>query len=144
MTYENYIKARLVVYAVDEAYHYGGTDCMLAVAQVIANRVSAGWGDWKKVLDTAHNYIGTYVTEQNDIEPKDFTFRAMLGKIDEIYQGTSDASSAVNIEDDRGTLNALYYADLSNIDRKWFIDNITQHIDRHPRVATVGPLSFFA
>jgi hypothetical protein len=146
MTYENYIKGRLVDFAVDEAYHYGGTDCMLAVAQVIANRVKAGWGEWKKVLDTAPNYVGTTVREwgqSSAIDPKDLTFRRMLTMIDDVYQGTSDDSN-VNLADDRGPLTALYYADLSNIDRKWFLDNVTQNLDRHPRLATVGPLSFFA
>ncbi len=142
MTYENYIKGRLLDYSVDEAYHYGGTDCMLAVAQVIANRVKAGWGEWKLVLDTAPNYVGTFAIS-NTVDPKDLTFRRMLSMIDDVYQGTADDSN-VNIEDDRGRLPALYYADLSKIDRKWFIDNVTQNLDRHPRLATVGPLSFFA
>ena len=143
MTYENYIKGRLLDYSVDEAYHYGGTDCMLAVAQVIANRVKAGWGEWKLVLDTAPNYVGTIVKSTTSVDPKDLTFRRMLSMIDDVYQGTADDSN-VNIEDDRGRLPALYYADLSKIDRKWFIDNVTQNLDRHPRLATVGPLSFFA
>lgn len=142
MTYENYIKGRIVEYAVAEAYHYGGTPCMLAVAQVIANRVKAGWGEWKNVLDTAKFYVGTTIKPPT-VDPRDITFRRMLSMIDDIYQGTSDDSN-VNIEDDRGKLTALYYADLSGIDRAWFHENITAHSDRHPRLATVGPLTFFA
>jgi hypothetical protein len=143
MTYENYIKGRLVDYAVREAYHYGGTACMLAVAQVIANRVAAGWGEWKSVLDTADNYIGTVRENPSPVDPKDLSFRLMLNMIDEIYLGTADDSN-VNVTDDRGTLPALYYADISNLSRDWFRANVTDHIDRHPRIATVGPLSFFA
>jgi hypothetical protein len=143
MTYENYIKGRLVEYAVHEAYHYGGTACMLAVAQVIANRVNAGWGEWKNVLDRAHLYVGTEVNINAPIDPKDFTFRRILGMIDDVYLGTADSTN-VNITDDRGKLVALYYADLSNLTRDWFHTTITDHIDRHPRLATVGPLTFFA
>jgi hypothetical protein len=143
MTYENYIKARLVEYAVHEAYHYGGTDCMLAVAQVIANRVNAGWGEWKSVLDTAHNYTGTVWENLGPVDPKDLTFRRMLTLIDDVYLGTADDSN-VNVTDDRGTLTALYYADLSHPRRDWFCANVTDQIDRHPRIATVGPLTFFA
>jgi hypothetical protein len=143
MTYENYIKARMVEYAVHEAYHYGGIECMLAVAQVIANRVKAGWGEWKVVLDTAPNYVGTEYKSEIPIDPKDLTFRRMLSMIDDIYQGTADDTN-VNIHDDRGRLTALYYADISNLTRDWFRINVTDHIDRHPRIATVGPLSFFA
>jgi hypothetical protein len=144
MTYENYIKGRLVEYAVQEAYHYGGVECMLAVAQVIANRVKAGWGEWKNVLDTAPNYVGSVHTSiQIVVDPKDLTFRRMLSMVDDIYQGTSDDSN-VNLEDDRGRMTSLYYADLSSMNREWFINNITQQLERHPRLATVGPLSFFA
>lgn len=141
MTYENYIKARLVDYAVNEAYHHGGIEGMCAVAQVIANRVAAGWGEWKKVIDSAPNYTGTIV-EPPEFDPRDITFRRMLSMVDDIYQGTSDSTN-VNIEDDRGRTVALYYAELNNIDRAWFRDNITAYIDRHPRIATVGPLTFF-
>jgi hypothetical protein len=143
MTYENYIKGRLVDYAVREAYHYGGTHCMMAVAQVIANRVAAGWGEWKTVLDSADNYIGTVWEKPEPVDPRDFTFRRILAMIDDVYLGTADDSN-VNVTDDRGRLTALYYADISNLSRNWFRANVTDHIDRHPRIATVGPLSFFA
>jgi hypothetical protein len=142
LTFENYIKARLVDYAVAEAYHHGGIEGMLAVAQVIANRVKAGWGDWKQVIDAAPNYVGTIVPPPK-FEPRDITFRRMLSMVDDIYQGTSDDTN-VSIEDDRGKLVALYYAELYNIDRSWFRDNITAHLDMHPRLSTVGPLTFFA
>jgi hypothetical protein len=141
MTYENFIKARLVQWAVSEAYHHGGTQGMCAVAQVLANRVKAGWGEWNAVIDAAPKFIGTTV-EAFPIDPRDLTFRRMLSMVDDIYIGTSDDSN-VNIEDDRGKTLALYYADLSNIDREWFRENITDHLDRHPRLATVGPLTFF-
>jgi Cell Wall Hydrolase len=141
VTYENYIKARLVDYAVNEAYHHGGIEGMCAVAQVIANRVASGWGEWKAVIDTAPKYTGT-TTIAPKFEPRDITFRRMLSMVDDIYQGTSDSTN-VNIEDDRGRTMSLYYAELNNIDRAWFRENITAHPDRHPRLATVGPLTFF-
>jgi len=143
VTYENYIKGRLVEYAVQEAYHYGGTECMLAVAQVIANRVAAGWGEWKNVLDTAHKYIGTAQIVPSLVDPRDLTFRRMLTLIDDIYQGTADDTN-VNITDDRGRLTALYYANTSNMHNDWFRATVTDHIDKHPRIASVGPLTFFA
>jgi hypothetical protein len=143
MTYENYIKGRLVEYAVQEAYLYGGTACMCAVAQVIANRVKAGWGEWKNVLDGTARYSGNVHVLTPSFEARDLTFRHMLSLIDDIYLGTADDSN-VNVTDDRGTLNALYYADLTYPLSDWFRVNITDHIDKHPRIATVGPLTFFA
>ena len=52
MTFENYIKARLLDFIVAEAFD---AESMLAVAQVLANRVNAGWqgGDWERVIRTA-------------------------------------------------------------------------------------------
>jgi hypothetical protein len=143
MTYENYIKGRLVEFAVQEAYLYGGTACMCAVAQVIANRVSAGWGEWKNVLDTTAKYTGNVHVLTPSFEPRDITFRHMLSLVDDIYLGTADDTN-VNVSDDRGTLTALYYADLASPLSDWFRVTVSNHIDKHPRIATVGPLTFFA
>jgi hypothetical protein len=142
MTYENYIKARLADFAVNEAYSYGGTACMAAVAQVIANRVNAGWGEWKTVLDTARDYCGT-VPDPPKFEARELTFRRMLAMVDDIYQNTAD-DSAVNFSDDRGPMRSLYYADLSNLNRPWFRENVLAYPPKHPRLASVGPLTFFA
>jgi hypothetical protein len=142
MTYENYIKARLVEFAVNEAYHHGGVESMCAVAQVLANRVNAGWGEWKEVLDKATDYSGTIV-DPPTIDPRDATFRRMLTLVDDIYHGIADDSN-VNIEDDRGKLTALYYADLNDLGRNWFRENVLNDLKTHPRIASVGPLTFFA
>jgi hypothetical protein len=142
MTYENYIKGRIVEFAANEAYHHGDIKGMCAVAQVLANRVKSGWGEWKQVIDTAYNYIGS-TPERPKIDPKDVSFRRMLVMVEDIYMGTSDDTN-VNVEDDRGKTLALYYVELNNIDRQWFAENITSHPDRHPRLAVVGPLTFFA
>lgn len=141
MTFENYIKGRIVDFAVAEAHHHGSSEGMLAVAQVLANRVKAGWGEWHKVIATAPEYIGTEQARVS-IDPRDATFRRVLAGIDDIYQGIADDTN-VNVEDDDGKHLALYYAELNNITRPWFIDNITRQLGRHPRLATVGPLTFF-
>jgi hypothetical protein len=142
LTYENYIKAKLVQFVVREAYHHGGWDGMCAVGQVIANRVQAGWGEWSQVIDSAPNFVGT-ITEPPKIDPRDLVFRRMLTMVDDIYHGTADDTN-VNVTDDRGKLIALYYADLNELNRPWFRENILNNLGSHPRIATVGPLSFFA
>ena len=141
MTYENYIKGKIVDYAANEAWHHGGIEGMLAVAQVLANRVKAGWGEWHKIILTAPDYIGT-VQSPVVLDPRDASFRRVLASIDDIYQGIADDSN-VNVEDDNGKHLALYYAELNQIDRKWFRENVLQQLQRHPRLATVGPLTFF-
>jgi hypothetical protein len=142
VTYENYIKAKLVDLAVLEAFHMGGTASMCAVAQVIANRVRSGWGEWNHVINTAAKFRGTIPPQQGDFDPKDLTFRQFLTMVDDIYHGTADDTN-VNLEDDRGALVSLYYAELHSIDNDWFRKEIAGNHERHPRIAVVGQLTFF-
>jgi hypothetical protein len=145
MTYENYIKGKLVDVIVTEAYHHGGSDAMLAVAQVLANRVAAGWngGDWLRVIDSAPFYRGT-VWEPEAAKPvpnvRDGGFRELLRRVDDVYHGTAD-DSAVNNEQGQ---KALYYAELHNLNRVWFKENILNDLEAHPRIAVVGQMTFFA
>jgi hypothetical protein len=144
MTYENYIKAKLVDFACDAAYHYGDFESVMGVAQVIANRVNAGWhgGDWKAVIDDAKKSAGTEPPPQK-MNPRDLLFRRILSQIDDIYYGTAD-DSGVNVDSEEGTVPSLYYGELHNITNQWFKDSITSDLANHPRTATVGQLTFFA
>jgi hypothetical protein len=144
MTYENYIKAKLVHLIIGEAYHHGGHAPMLAVAQVIANRVNAGWegGDWLRVIDTAPDYRGTVWSDlagNLPINPRDSGFRELLKRIDDVYYGTADDSNVNNSQGQK----SLYYAELHNINRLWFRVNILSDPASHPRLASVGQMTFF-
>lgn len=142
MTFENYIKSRLMDLAVTDGYAAGGVGAMLAVAQVMYNRVKAGWqgGDWLRVIDTAPEYRGTVPpTNLNArIDPRDGNFRELMRLIDDVYYGTADDTN-VNTR----TGKSLYYAELHNINRPWFQDHILNDRDSHPRIAKVGQLTFF-
>lgn len=139
MTYESYIKARLVDFIVAEAYNNGGVEPMLAVAQVLANRVNAGWqgGDWLRVINSAPEYRGT-IQLDTGFDPKGGNFREIIRRVDEVYHGTADDS---NVNNDSG--KSLYYAELHNINREWFVEHITSDQENHPRIASVGQLTFF-
>jgi hypothetical protein len=139
MTYENYIKARLVDFVVIEGFNSGGVESMLAVAQVLANRVTAGWqgGDWLKVINTAPDYCGT-IQPHNTIDPKDGNFRELIRRVDDVYHGIADDT---NVNNESG--KSLYYAELHNINREWFTQHITEELESHPRIASVGQLTFF-
>lgn len=139
MTYESYIKSRLVDFIVEEAYSSGGVEVMLAVAQVLSNRVIAGWqgGDWLRVIKTAPDYRGT-IQIYGSIDPKDANFRELLRRVDDVYHGISDDESVNN---DSG--KSLYYAELHNINREWFTEHILSDPESHPRLASVGQLTFF-
>lgn len=139
MTYESYIKAKLLDFIIGEAFNSGGVEPMLAVAQVIANRVNAGWsgGDWLMVIHNAPNFRGT-LPDGCVLDPKDGNFREALRRIDDIYHGTADDA---NVNNDSG--KSLYYAELHNINREWFTERILDDLESHPRLASVGQLTFF-
>jgi hypothetical protein len=141
MTFESYVKCHLMDFAIEEAYSSGGVEAMLAVAQVIANRVQAGWqgGDWLRVIDSAPNYRGTeqpknYVPP----DPRDGNFRELMRRVDDVYHGIADDA---NVNNDSG--KSLYYAELHNINREWFTQQIMGDLEAHPRLAVVGQLTFF-
>lgn len=138
MTYENYIKAKLVDVGIEDAYHHGGVEPMLAVIQVLANRVKEGWNDWQGVIDNAAGVRGTTWKDRPVINPRDGGFRELLRRVDDIYHGVADDTN-VNLEDRK----SFYYAELNNISSPWFRQNILNDLDNHPRIATVGQLTFF-
>src|SRR5258707_854909 len=110
MTFENYIKAKLVDVIVADALHHGGSEPMLAVAQVLANRVAAGWngGDWLRVIQSAEQFRGTVNPDPPKLDPRDGGFRDLLRRVDDIYHGVADDS---NVNNEQGQ-KSLYYAEL--------------------------------
>ena len=141
MTYENYIKARMVDFVIGEAYVSGGLEPMLAVAQVLKNRVDAGWmgGDWVRVIERAPEYRGTVQPDvRTHLNPREGTFRELLRRIDDIYHGTAGDDVLRN---DSGI--PLFYAELHNINREWFREQILSDRESHPRLASAGQLTFF-
>jgi hypothetical protein len=139
MTYEGYIKARLIALVYGEAFASGGLEPMLAVAQVLKNRVDAGWqgGDWLRVIEHAPDSRGTEQPPAT-IDPSDGVFRQLLHRIDDVYYGIADDSNVNN-----GSGKSLYYAELHNVNREWFQEHVLDDLESHPRLATVGQLTFF-
>lgn len=147
MTAENFIKAQLADFAWRQAHRFGGADGMLAVAHVVRNRARAGWhgGETLKILQHAHDAdslegcacdggCGRCVSSlQPDL--RDDNIKLLLRSIDDIYSGLTI---------DKYTNEAgLYYCELRSITRPWFLLNIVRNPEEHPKIADVGPLSFF-
>lgn len=145
MTYENYIKGKLIDYAASEGMRYGSADCALAIMQVVANRVGEGWegGDWLKVLKGMPDTRGTTYKDDYTIDPRSAVFRQLLVNVEDIYHRVADDTN-VNVTDDRGKLVALYYCEAHNVTEPWFKQHILADQDTHPRIAKVGELTFFA
>lgn len=136
MIAETFIKAELARVAYQEAHHYGGVDSMLAIVYVMKNRVDAGWfgGEWMDVLQRHYEASAYEATEMQPINVRDLQFRILLQKIDGVYDGS---------EPDHLTDGALFYCELTEVTREWFVKNVLQRRESHPRCASVGPLTFF-
>jgi hypothetical protein len=144
MTFENFIKARLVSFVLDETVSDPSIISQLAVAQCLANRVNAGWcgSDWLSVIDSAHEVSGTVYENRATINMRDIQFRDLLRRIDDVYYGS--AESMIGVDNGEGeTVEPLYYCVGNNINRQWFTDNILSFPDAHRMVAKVGALMFF-
>jgi hypothetical protein len=138
MTAENFIKSQLALMAWREAHRYGGIDNMIAVAFVIRNRVKAGWhgGDWLDVMSNHYTFSAEAqaASAQELPDVRETHFRVVLQKIDDLFAGMMV---------DKMTEEALYYAELHNITREWFTINILRKPEEHPRIAQIGPVTFF-
>jgi hypothetical protein len=133
MNIETYVRALVAQFAIQEGQRYGGINNMLGVCHVIRNRVMAGWGDWREVIQHAAEKRGTiYPDELPDIRVA--SVRALLGRIDEIYARTD----LIDL-----TGGALFYYDPTFPIEKWFKEGILDRPDDHKRVAHIGPVWFY-
>jgi hypothetical protein len=132
LTPEVFIKAQLAARAHRDGSQHGGTDNMLAVAFVMRTRFRDGWGDWMKILGDADRVAGTlYPPTIPNV--RDIAFRVILNGIDDVFTGLAI---------DKMTEGALFYCELNNC-QPWFVEKIVRDPETHPRVATIGPVSFF-
>lgn len=117
---------------------------MCGVAQVLANRVAEGWGDWSVVLDKADSVVGALKVDY-PIDPRNVVFRRMLTAIDDIYHGIAN-DEGVNILDPitGSKMVSLYYCDPNNCPLEWFRSNILADEPNHRRLASIGSLIFFS
>jgi hypothetical protein len=145
MTFENFIKARLVSFVIDEAQGDPSLNQSLAIAQCLAHRVNAGWfgGDWLAVIDNAPEVVGTVYPQRATVNPRDVRFRDLLRRIDDVYYGSAESMISCETFDGDEVINPLYYCEANNVNRPWFQENILSDPEAHRMVATVGTLTFF-
>jgi hypothetical protein len=138
MNLETYTRGQIARFAIEEGARHGGVNNMVAIAQVIRNRVFAGWGDWLEVVtrapekrameypqESAHLMISTLRTSN---------VRLFLNRLDEIYTRS-------DLEDLTG--GALFYMDPSYTLAKWFEEEVLKRPEDHQRCAHIGPIWFF-
>lgn len=144
---DSYVQSRLVEMGWRWTTKYnGGHMAGQMVMSTIANRVRCGWGNWLEVIDRIPKYMAENqlpeLVHPSVWEP---SFVKLLHTVDGVYDG-----SAVDL-----SKGALYWGDLSNIERPWFKELIAAtkppivedgsgiELRQHPMVTNVNSLSFF-
>jgi hypothetical protein len=142
----------------------GNRDAMLGIAHCTHNRIMAGWnsGDWLKTIADFPLHSANMIDEldfKSLPELRDPDFNWLVPQVERIYSGslrdsvTSSPSIAFAMPraDALGkrpmpepTRSALFWADLNNVSRPWFRDNILSSAvrDQHPILSHSLPLTF--
>lgn len=133
MTLDTYIRAQMARLAMEEGMRYGGVNNMLAVAQVLRNRVFAGWGGWLEVVARAGEKRGNLaINEAPNLVSNNA--RILLNRIDDVYTKADQTDM---------TGGALFYVDPSLPIAEWFKAEVMDKPDEHQRTAHIGPVWFF-
>lgn len=143
---DSYIQAKLIEIGWRWGKPQGGHQAGEMVMHTIANRVRCGWGSWLNVIDR----IPVFMAE-NDMPPLEHpsiwepAFVKLLHTVDGIYDGSVPDKSK----------GALYWGELSKIERPWFKaliaatnptipeDGSGIELRQHPAVANINSLTFF-
>ena len=133
MTLDTYIRAQMARFSMEEGARYGGVNNMLAVAQVLRNRVFAGWGDWVEVVTRAAEKRGN-IGNAEPVNLRTGNVRVLLNMIDEIYTKADQTDM---------TGGALFYFDPAIPLAAWFKTEVLEKPEEHIRTAHIGPVWFF-
>ena len=121
----------------------GGHIAGQMIMHVIANRVRCGWGNWLDVIAKVPQFMA-----ESQLPPLEFpsvwngSFIKLLHVVDGVFDGSVPDISKV----------ALYWGDLTRIERPWFQQQIVSLIKedgpqagqrQHPICANMNSLSFF-
>ena len=109
------------------------------VMATLMNRVKAGWGSHLEVFERVPFFMA-----ENDLPPLKWpgVWDGSFVKLLHVVEGVFDGSAA---DLSKG---ALYFADLTRIERPWFV-NLMEAINeetgmrQHPIVASMNSLTFF-
>lgn len=140
MTLQQFERARLVHFAIEQASHTGSLDAMKAVCYIMRNRAKAGWHDGTilSVIEAAHESAGNEpLPGRCVLEAADRNFQLLLHCVEDIYHGTEHDSV-------RETVGECLYYQFANIKpRNWFVNHIIRDSENHPRRASFGLMFLF-
>lgn len=135
----------------------GSYEAKVGVAEVIRNRVQAGWhnGDWLKIISESP------INSSSNLDQMDWKSyvdiwsplaRRLYFKCEELYglpamiRSDSTQSPDLNRFVIGGAMGrpALYYGSLQLPIRPWFKEHIIDMRSEHPITTTIGLITFFA
>lgn len=153
MNLQQFERARLAMFAHDEAAHTGSLDAMKAVCYIMRNRAKAGWHDGTllSVIEAAHESSGNEPrSDRKPISASDRNFQLLLQSIDDIYYGQAEDTvrNVVCETQEPGSTGkrrpgCLYYQFANRPPRQWFVENIVRDNTNHPRRASFGLMFLF-
>ena len=153
MTGNEFLCAQLALKCWQDGFSEGLSG-MLAIGFCIRNRTRSQWygGSWADVLSHHQEWSAKIESYPPTIpDPRSHAFQMLLHEITDIFNGTREDNITIARDSIRNSINigpppapALYYGVLGQISNPWFEENISQKGQEHPRIASVGALSFFA
>lgn len=129
----DYDKFLLALCAWREASNQGH-DGLLAVMNVIRNRVRKGWGSWQKVICGKNQFTSMSVPG----DPQTVRFPAPDDAVWVLCRSLADTVYAGGAEDN--THGALYYYNPRTATSRWFTENVVQ---KGKLVATIRDHEFW-
>lgn len=117
---------------------YGGDTAMTTIACCIANRFRAGWGSWYEVFRDIPMYSALALEDipTGYPNPSDPAFVRLLVNVDKIFNNEFDDKA-------NGANGAVFFGDLAQITRPWFLENIVRNSAEHSMVCNLCTLSFW-
>lgn len=133
MNWPDYNTALLAVVGYREA-RGEGPEGIRAVMNVIKNRVTAGWGDWSKVITGKNQFTSISVPgdSQTVVWPAkpDPIFDSCMQIATDVYTGTGADTTG----------GALFYGNPRDLTSTWFINNV---VNKRQKTVTIGHHDFY-
>lgn len=149
MTMSDFQRAQLVAFAAREAGPSGSLEQMKGICYCIRNRVRAGWedGSWLNVIENAHLHAAHAEDKVMNLNPESRELQRLLREIDDIYFGSSFASSIEEGMSLEGSLceedhEKKFWCFLNRPTRPWFQEHVLNDKQNHRSRTQMGILMF--
>ena len=145
MTFENFIKSRLIMFAVGETVNDPAARDVLAVVQCLANRVAVGWfgGDWMQVIDNAPDVVGTTYPENSRSTAATRTSAKCSGASTMFITARQRARFRSRASTATAFITRCTTAMAHNVNREWFKKHVLSDPETHRMSSTGGVADVF-